>query len=165
MEKEKLKKEIIKDEKIKDEKIEEKLDENEDKENKELVKTNKELVKTDKEKEIDTTTEIIIKDSLKEKDNLKDKEKQEKDNLKDKEKQDKFNDDDKEKNKQLIENVPAKKDREPIQRTISAPPTIDEVTACGSCCDLNNICSGVLSTNQSWNISSFNNPLLYLTFS
>ena len=122
-------------------------------------------MKTDKEKEIDTTTEIIIKDSLKEKDNLKDKEKQEKDNLKDKEKQDKVNDDDKEKNKQLIENVPAKKDRELVQRTISAPPTIDEVTACGSCCDLNNNISGVLSTNQSWNISSFNNPLLYLTFS
>ena len=88
-------------------------------------------MKTEKEKEIDTTTEIIIKDSLNDKDTLKDK--------------DKENMDDIEKNKQLIENLPPKKEKEPVQRTVSAPPTITEVTACCSCYDVFNM-SGILLT-------------------
>ena len=115
---------------IKEEKTEEKMDENENKENKENVKKDKDL----KEKEIETSKEIIlIKDSLKEKENLKDKEKE--------------NVDGKEKNKQKIENVPPKKDKEPIklERTISAPPSTPEVTACCSCLEVYSM-SGVLLT-------------------
>ena len=124
--------EIIKDEKKK----EEKMDENENKENvkKENIKKGEDL----KMKEMETSKEIIlIKDSLKEKENLKDKEK------------DKVNEADKEKNKPKIENmVPPKKDKEPIklERQVSAPPTIPEVTACSSCREVFSMSGVVLLT-------------------
>ena len=92
-------------------------------------------MKKELEKEIDTTKEIIIKDSLKGKDNLKDLKEKEKENI-----------DDKEKNKQLIENVvPPKKEKVPVERTVSAPPTVTEVIACCSCPEVYSMSGSILT--------------------